>query len=160
MANSDFCWNRLCLCTLQINFLDKNMYFKLLSYLKSFTGSVISEQCLISKSACQIWLPNFWTRNNLKENYNSKSSQSEITDEKNNNLNWFKSLVRYYWFTKKKCLDKLEFSFILCNIEFKDYWINIPTYIYSTSQTMWINSLVIACQNVPITFIDTETTSS
>ena len=29
-----------------------------------------------------------------------------------------------------------------------------------SSQTMWINSLVIARQNVPITFIHTETTLS
>ena len=34
------------------------------------------------------------------------------------------------------------------------------TKVFTSNQTMWINSLVVARQNVPITFIHSETTSS
>ena len=52
----------------------------------------------------------------------------------------------------------LSFYFVMW-IYFLLCW-NLSILVETPNQTMWINSLVVARQNVPITFIDSETTLS
>ena len=70
---------------------------------------------------------------------------------------------KYFFVTDIKQITVIA-TFWYYNCELQSHsFVNIPyfvLYFTKSSQTMWIKSLVVARQNVPITFIHCETTLS